>query len=128
MNWAGLLASSVSDDFVHVSFPGILADLTSSEVKILDKLFIWASHWEETGIWEQSAHTMNKLRNQLGFSKKEFRIPVENLLRLRLCMEDSAWGLDAVFDRDSEVHLLLTALGKSFVKACKGPSKSTISK
>lgn len=123
--WAGLLASSVSGNQIHVSFPAILAQLTSTEVKILDALFSWSKQWEQSGTWEQAKHTMSKLRESLRISKEVFRIPAENLLRLRLCWVDNAWGDDALFERDSEIHLLLTGLGKSFVEACNGPPKRT---
>jgi hypothetical protein len=123
--WAGLLASSVSGNQIHVSFPAILAELTSTEVKILDALFSWSKQWEQTGTWEQTEHTMRKLRESLGISKEVFRISAENLLRLRLCWMDAAWSEDAAFDREGEIHLLLTALGKSFVAACHGPRKRT---
>lgn len=124
--WAGLLASSVSGNQVHVSFPAILAELTSTEVKILDILFSWSKQWEQTGTWEQPEHTMRKLREALGISKEVFRIPAENLLHLRLCWMDNAWSDDALFDRDSDIHLLITGLGKSFVGACHGPTSKHI--
>ncbi len=119
--YAGLLASSVSGNQIHVSFPAILSELTSTEVKILDVLFSWTKQWEQAGTWQQAEHTMSKLRESLVISKEVFRIPAENLLRLRLCWMDAAWSEDAAFDREGDIHLLLTALGKSFVRACHGP-------
>ena len=90
---------------------------------MLDTLFQRSTVVRDSrGGMEQSDLTMYGLKILLDFSKDEFGITVENLIRLRLCWVDSAWNPYGAFDRDSGIRLLLTAFGRSFVAACKGPS------
>lgn len=122
MKWAGLLASSVAGDSVHVSFPQILNELTPGEARILDLLYAWQEEAVSVTNWSPMDYTMQRLRMEIGLSKEEFQLSAENILRLRLCRADVFWSFEAAVEREDEVRLIITPLGISFVKTCRGPS------
>lgn len=119
--WAGLLASSVAGDPVHISFPKILAELTPGEAKLLDRQYTWHEEGGKATNWKPAEHTLGKLRVTIALSKEEFVLAVENLIRLKLIRIDVFWSPDATYGREEETHSHITPFGESFVRACRGP-------
>lgn len=149
--WMGLLASSVTGDSIHPSYPRILSELVQSEAKVIDYLYSLEIAFE--ALKEDKTTDGRKKRRQV---LKQFRLKnlkesvalddevfsqaIDNLLRLRLCnhpeeYEDYEVVVDTSLDSDEldvstesitnrftdTEAIRLTNLGKSFVKACRGP-------
>jgi hypothetical protein len=122
--WAKLLASSVADGQLHVSFPHILNELSANEVKILTRLY----NWERDSGFDQEPNAA-MLKSVSKIESEEFAIAVDNLMRTRLCTfkfrgdKEPFWPDDRTRVRD-EHYLSLTTLGIRFVKACQGPLRT----
>jgi hypothetical protein len=131
--WARLLASASAGAFVPPSFPGILAELTPTDVLILDHI---ASRWPalvSTGQLDDGERVSETDRPNLATLAKELALPldvsrvsIDGLLRLRLIVLSSL-NLDDMSDqplrRDYQIPGL-TDLGIAFVRACAGPRRA----
>jgi Abortive infection alpha len=112
--WAGLLASSVTKESIHPSFPNLLAQLTPAEARILDYLY---------GMMAQIQN--DQLREKLGIQGDEFSIACENLFRLSLVKSSAAqlfWN-KSIDPASDMMTPSLTSFGSQFVTACRGPAK-----
>jgi Abortive infection alpha len=149
--WMGLLASSVTGNSIHPSYPRILSEIVQSEAKIIDCLYS-----SETAIENlKGAESINEvakrrqitkqfrlkfLKESVALDDEEFSRSIDNLLRVRLCIHPEEYeNYEVVVDtslnnNDLDVDtesitnrytdtgaIRLTNLGKSFVKACSGP-------
>lgn len=145
--WMGLLASSVTGDSIHPSYPRILSELIQSEAKIIDHLYSLEVAFEAIKIdkiterWRAlKQFRLKQLKESVALDNEVFSRSIDNLLRLRLCnhpekYEDYEVVVDTALDSDEldvstesitnrftdTEAIRLTNLGKSFVKACRGP-------
>ena len=115
--WAALLinaADSVTAKDVKPAFIEILKTLTRIEAKILDDLYIYTQE-------HRGPVKMEYLINKFGLVKDDYEIIIENLIRLNLCESPSSggttWNTISIFRDNKEI--ILTALGKAFITACK---------
>ncbi|KPQ32639.1 MAG: protein of unknown function (DUF4393) [Phormidesmis priestleyi Ana] len=148
----GLLASSVTGDSIHPSYPRILSELVQSEAKIIDCLYSLEIAFEAlkedktTDGREKRRQVLKRfrlkqLKESVALDDEVFSQLIDNLLRLRLCnhpedYEDYEVVVDTSLDSSDELDvstesitnrftdteaIRLTNLGKSFMKACRGP-------
>jgi hypothetical protein len=126
--WASLLASAANPqakDTVEPSFIEILRQLTPLQARILDVTYaliererIPSAEWNQRGILSDG------LRQVLQVDEGQFRLAVDNLVRLRLLGFPSV-GLSFIDNKDarfqlSNTNLLCgTCLGHAFVQACQ---------
>jgi Abortive infection alpha len=149
--WIGLLASSVTGNSVHPSYPRILSELVQGEAKIIDYLYsleIDLENLKDTESIDRKEKLqqttrqfrLKSLKKSVILDDEEFCKSIDNLLRVRLCIhpedyEDYEVVVDTTLDNDdlnvntesitnrytNTETIRLTSLGKSFVKACHGP-------
>jgi Abortive infection alpha len=130
--WAGLLASAAAGDEVHPSFPRILAEVSTTEAKILDALYtrlIGTPPEQQNHILidQQNLFTIQELLDVIDASFQTFELAIYNLKRLSLVefpvYNDGVPALHVATSRDipSERKIKLLPLGQEFVKACQGP-------
>lgn len=112
--WAGLLASAVSGEELHSSYPRLLAELTPLDARILDQAYDQ----------KVSGKPLLKVDDWKGLDmpdKDQLRITMDNLYRLRLLapfLSNKNWP-------ESQFHnASITPLGVDFVQKCRGPQSS----
>ena len=124
--WSGLLASAASGGKVLPSFAHILSELSPSEAKILDYIYTHRKKLEFVG---DSGVDKQDLEKAMGLSIEEYGIRILNLRRLGMIEQvttdamrwqagHGGWGAGG--------DVGLTALGESFIDACKGLPKTAV--
>lgn len=86
--WAGLLASVIQGLETHPAYPTILGQITPSEAKILDALFLEGKNSlsEVPVIPTIKAIPLHSFLAQESFTEESLMISTENLCRLNLCI------------------------------------------
>jgi hypothetical protein len=156
--WANMLANAADPrppGFVEPSFPTILKDLTSREVKFLDAFFTrvrseGGAHTFPTADVEFLEHRLREVFDEAGLSnvpisvqpsspgavpgeytvetdRMGFYMCLDTLIRHRLIEKHVRThfhnALDAASGQAYETYSL-TALGRTFIRACQRPSQS----
>ena len=121
--WAALLASNLLDDVPHY-FSYILRELTPNDVKLLDTIYdaCVASECIPHVNEQPWICKRDDLIEILGFTKEDYGLSGDNLIRLGLCRYPGA----AIPRFDEPAHKLeveLTDLGFAFATACKSPKE-----
>ncbi len=119
--WAGLLATASSFGLINYTYPHILNQLSSIEVKILDILY--DNYGDERKELIIRWVSRDAICNKLNITGDDIIIYLGNLFRLGLCRSSFATVIDRI---SSETDIFyenctLTPLGVDFIKACKGP-------
>jgi hypothetical protein len=85
--WAGLLATELLGQESHPAYPRILRELTPSEARILNILFLNGekSHSTTTDVFVCSSAPLDSLLTQESFSENLLLLASANLCRLNLC-------------------------------------------
>jgi hypothetical protein len=126
--WAALLANAADPEATEVppSFPDILKQLSPTEARILDAVFEALVEGGEDAILHGA-----RVRLALGVDEKTYTVAVENLYRERLLKPvsvklDFVEPADTRYATDTLETVMLTALGETFVRACRrdGTSRS----
>lgn len=136
--WISLLASAASGQSVRVDYPAILSQLSSTEVRILDLLYGIPA----TGRSKAHELMIGPLKSKFDPKSEDLEQSIRTLLRLQLCEFHLRQPIPPQFNNMMEMlieiirqievvkesqqlnpkgFLCLTALGRGFVKACKGP-------
>ena len=124
--WSGLLASAASRGKVLPSFAHILSELSPSEAKILDYIYTHRKKLEFVG---GSGVDKQDLEKAMGLSIEEYGIRILNLRRLGMIEQvttDAMRWQAGHGDWGAGGDVGLTALGESFIDACKGPPKTAV--
>lgn len=115
--WSSILVKAAdpntSKDIKPV-FIDILRTITPVEARILDDIF---SLNEKSRVPIE----MNYILEEYNLSKEDYEILIENLIRLNLISAPNSGGVtfnSITIFRDN-TQILLTSLGKAFIKACK---------
>ena len=127
--WAILLANAVNPDFeeeIKPSFVEILKELTSTEVKLLDKMFEELNKKLPEAKYEE-LFSIDRICKYLGLSREKYYVMSDNLIRLNLCqsvpIRGMTFGAGPLKNQPAMIRTknvsYLTTLGYSFVKACK---------
>jgi hypothetical protein len=132
--WASLLANAIADvKSVVPAFAEILRQLTPLDAHLLDALHDAAvgddpslhlayggqQRVAESATWRSRVVDLSAVGGRQGLTRVEMELAVDNVLRLRLCSEP----LGMIY-RGPDVELpgvVLTALGRAFVRACRDP-------
>ena len=156
--WAAMLANAAdprAPGFVEPSFPTILKDLTSREVRFLDAFFTrvrteGGGHTFPTAEVEFLEHNLKEVFDEAGLAKVPisaqpnspgaipgeymveddrmgFYMCIDNLIRNRLIEKHVRTHFhDALNAASGQAYgtYSLTALGRSFIRACQPPPKS----
>lgn len=104
----------------------ILKELTSTEVKLLDKMFEGLDKKLPEDKYEE-LFDIDNISKYLGLSREKYYVMSDNLIRLNLCQSVPIRGMSfGSGPRKDQPALIrtkkvsyLTSLGYSFVKACK---------
>ncbi|MBA7714396.1 hypothetical protein ES703_123418 [subsurface metagenome] len=127
--WARLLANAVNQDYeeeIRPCYVEILKELTSTEVRLLDKMFEELNRRLPEEEYEELLG-IDSVCKFLDLSRDKYFIMSDNLIRLNLCQPTPIRGMSfsagplknqAAMIRTKKVSYL-TLLGYSFVKACK---------
>jgi hypothetical protein len=70
--WVGLLASAAAGNLVHPSYPKILAELTSTEAKILDAMYDRLTQYPGNEL--KTFFTLREMYSEFGLSGEQFEI------------------------------------------------------
>lgn len=119
--WAALLANAADPEVTEVppSFPDILKQLSPVEARILDGVFGALVEGGEDAILHGA-----RVRLALGIDEETYTVAVENLYRERLLKPVSVKlefvePADTRYATDTLETVMLTALGQTFVHACR---------
>lgn len=127
--WIQLLVTAADPNEeveILTSFPEILKELSSVEVKILDYLY---SNIKCNDGLSEKRFTFDEIRNHLNISKGNLGIYINNLTRLGLCIIpvkanfDGSWatiGGGKLLPINSTNEITLTELGYIFIRTCTG--------
>lgn len=126
--WASLLANAANPKYspsIPPAFPEILKQLSPNDALVLDNIFdtelpkLPADRisWESGGVY------VNGLESALGISHDEIVFTLDNLHRLGLCAPPTPPEGASGYARSNQIleyyGVYLTAIGASFVKACR---------
>jgi hypothetical protein len=124
VRWAGLIASAATNGEALPAFANILGQITPEEARMLDFIYDRA----EPVLDDQTAGVDKEdLRSASALDAEPYLVRIQNLHRLELIVQLTYAGLEPVRGFrgwGSMGSVGLTALGESFVKACRGPAKS----
>jgi hypothetical protein len=116
--WAALLAyTATTGDKRNAIFPGILAEMSSADAKVLE--------WAEARSKMELDSTFGIPRRGVNFedfgSWANFQLSLDNLRRLGLIVGP---GVDVGFDGNPPRPYNFPSLAKAFLKACRGEKKA----
>jgi hypothetical protein len=108
--WAALLANTVSEgkDFDAPVFSKILSEMTGADAEVFEIIF---NHFSSGTPYESISVNTRINANKILSSIKDYKLILDNLVRLRLIREDNPFGSDIV-------NVALTELGRKFMIAC----------
>jgi len=126
--WASLLANSSNPNYseeIKPSYTEILKELSSIEVKLLDKMF---EEFNKKPTENEYEIEFNKdvVCKKLNISENEYDVLADNLIRLNLCQPAPLRGLSLGSVSTNQPAIIrskkisyLTPLGYNFIKACR---------
>jgi len=117
--WAGLLASAAAGNRVRSSYPKILSELTCTDAKMLDLMFL--RYDEKKPYDKQDWSTIQEMKKVANLSEEEALIAITNISRLGLSNIPSGLSDALAMSDIVEYRIKLTPLGYDFVRACEGP-------
>lgn len=123
--WSAMLANAAAPDGekkVKPSYVQILKELSTLEVQILDQMYANAMSNPENNK-TMISFSKEKICAITHISPEEFDVIADNLFRLQLCQPPASHGGVMIGEYPivlrTNVMIHLTALGISFVQACK---------
>ena len=123
--WAALLANAADPNkryFVKPSFAGILKELSTLEVVLLDKIFDEVNQNKNPNKVE-IFFDKEKICQNFQTNEDEFDIMADNLFRLNLCQPPASFGGVKIGEYPVQLRTYkligFTRLGYEFVKACR---------